>query len=97
MSPALSCRSCGSSRLEPVIDLGNQPLANNLLLEEDLKRPEPRFPLEVLVCPDCWLMQIGHTVPPVELFSDYVYFSSFSDHMLRHARADRRPRSGAAR
>lgn len=82
----ICCRSCGSSNLQPVIDLGEQPLANNLLLPEDLAKPEPKFPLEVHVCQDCWLMQITHIVPPVTLFSDYVYFSSFSDHMLRHSR-----------
>lgn len=82
----ICCRSCGSSNLQPVIDLGEQPLANNLLLPEDLAKPEPKFPLEVHVCPECWLMQITHIVPPVTLFSDYVYFSSFSDHMLRHSR-----------
>lgn len=82
----LHCRSCGSSHLHPVIDLGLQPLANNLLLPNDLSKPEPKFPLEVAVCADCWLMQITHIVPPVDLFSDYVYFSSNSDAMLRHAR-----------
>lgn len=81
------CRSCGSNRSLPVIDLGSQPLANNLLRPEDLGKPEPRFPLAVFVCADCWLMQITETVPPVDLFSDYIYFSSFSDAMLRHAQA----------
>ena len=81
------CRSCGSTNAHPVIDLGAQPLANNLLRPEDLGRQEPRFPLAVAVCGECWLMQITQTVPPVELFSDYIYFSSFSDAMLRHARA----------
>jgi SAM-dependent methyltransferase len=69
-----------------VINLGSQPLANNLLNREDLGKSEPMFPLEVHVCTDCWLMQITHFVPPVALFSDYVYFSSFSDQMLLHAR-----------
>lgn len=81
-----SCRSCGSSSLHPVIDLGLQPLANNLLKPEDLSKPEPKFPLDVHVCSGCWLLQISHIVPPVSLFSDYVYFSSFSDQMLRHSR-----------
>ncbi len=79
------CRSCGSSSLYPVINLGMQPLANNLLKPDDLFKPEPKFPLDVQVCADCWLMQISHIVPPVSLFSDYVYFSSFSDHMLHHS------------
>ncbi len=87
MNTAFECRACGSKNHHPVIDLGLQPLANNLLRPEDLGKPEPRFPLEVVVCSDCWLMQITHIVPPVALFSDYVYFSSFSEHMLRHSRA----------
>jgi SAM-dependent methyltransferase len=87
MPDAYRCRSCGSKHSFPVINLGLQPLANNLLRPEDLGKPEPRFPLAVFVCSDCWLMQITETVPPVDLFSDYIYFSSFSDAMLRHAKA----------
>ena len=87
MPEGYRCRSCGSSGAHHVIDLGLQPLANNLLRPEDLGRPEPHFPLAVFVCGDCWLMQITDIVPPVELFSDYIYFSSFSDAMLHHAKA----------
>lgn len=87
MPEARRCRSCGSAQSLKVIDLGLQPLANNLLRKEDLAKVEPRFPLAVFVCSDCWLMQITDTVPPVDLFSDYIYFSSFSDSMLRHAKA----------
>jgi SAM-dependent methyltransferase len=82
----VSCRACGSEHTERVIDLGLQPLANNLLREEDLAREEPKFPLAVRVCTSCWLLQIEALVPPVDLFSEYLYFSSFSDTMLRHAR-----------
>ena len=70
-----------------MLDLGVQPLANNLLRTEDLAKPEPRFPLRLAVCHRCWLLQIVDLVPPVALFSEYLYFSSFSDAMLRHARA----------
>lgn len=87
MSNSFECRACGAKNHHPVIDLGQQPLANNLLRQEDLGSPEPTFPLDVVVCAECWLMQITHIVPPVALFSDYVYFSSFSEHMLRHSRA----------
>lgn len=80
------CRSCGSTQRHPVVDLGLQPLANNLLGEEDLQRDEPKFPLSVFVCADCWLMQLAETVPAVDLFNDYLYFSSFSQQMLEHAR-----------
>ncbi len=80
------CRACGSPDRVLILDLGIQPLANNLLRPEDLGKPEPRFPLRLAVCPRCWLLQITDLVPPVTLFSEYLYFSSFSDAMLRHAR-----------
>ncbi len=86
MSEPFQCRSCGSPDGKLVVDLGIQPLANNLLRPEDLAKPEPRFPLRLFVCPRCWLLQITDLVPPVELFSEYLYFSSFSETMLRHAR-----------
>ena len=85
-SLAFHCRSCGGSNGALVLDLGVQPLANNLLLPADLARVEPRFPLRLAVCQSCWLLQLVETVPPVQLFSEYLYFSSFSDAMLRHAR-----------
>jgi SAM-dependent methyltransferase len=86
MSFSLKCRSCGSIDAALILDLGLQPLANNLLAPADLAKPEPKFPLRLAVCKSCWLLQITDLVPPVELFSEYLYFSSFSDLMLRHAR-----------
>lgn len=80
------CRSCGSKEGRLVLDLGIQPLANNLLRAEDLGKPEPKFPLRLAVCSSCWLMQIVDLVPPVKLFTEYLYFSSFSESMLEHAR-----------
>lgn len=79
------CRSCGGSSLERVLSLGQTPLANALLTEEQLTEPEARYPLDLAFCPDCSLVQITETVPPEQLFSHYLYFSSFSDTMLRHA------------
>ncbi|MEX1027501.1 MAG: class I SAM-dependent methyltransferase [Candidatus Paceibacterota bacterium] len=81
-----TCRACGASRLEPVLSLGQMPLANRLLTAEQLDQPEPTFPLELVFCPDCTLVQITETVPPEDLFSEYAYFSSYSDTMLQHAR-----------
>ena len=82
-----TCRSCGSASGREVQDLGLQPLANNLLpVPPEEAGEEPRFPLIVDVCNDCFLMQLRDLVPPVTLFSEYLYFSSFSDAMLRHAR-----------
>jgi SAM-dependent methyltransferase len=86
MNFPFQCRSCGDTHGKLVLDLGLQPLANNLLRPEDLAKPEPKFPLRVAVCQSCWLLQILDLVPPVQLFSEYLYFSSFSDLMLRHAK-----------
>ncbi len=86
-SAVCRCLACGSVQLRPVLNLGIQPLANNLLAESDLAQEEPRFPLGIQVCESCWLVQLTHLVPPVDLFSSYLYFSSYSDTMLRHAAA----------
>jgi SAM-dependent methyltransferase len=83
---ATACRGCGRSGLEVVLDLGDMPLANAILEESDLGRPEPRFPLALAYCPDCWLVQITETVAPDLLFRDYTYFSSVSDAFVEHAR-----------
>lgn len=82
-----SCRSCGSAELRPFLSLGRTPLANSLLTADDLVKPEPTYPLDVVFCDACSLVQITETVPPEELFGDYLYFSSFSDTMLKHAEA----------
>lgn len=79
------CHACGSTSGRLILDLGLQPLANNLLSPADLAKAEPRFPLRLALCESCWLLQITDIVPPVELFGEYLYFSSFSDAMLRHA------------
>lgn len=79
------CRSCGGSELIPVLSLGCTPLANALLTSEQLREPEATFPLDTVFCPACTLVQITETVPPEVLFGEYLYFSSFSDTMLRHA------------
>jgi len=81
-----ACRSCAHEPLTPVLSLGTTPLANRLLTEEELAKPERRYPLELAYCSGCSLVQITETVSPEELFTDYVYFSSFSDAMLVHAK-----------
>jgi len=62
------------------------PLANALLAAEQLGQPEPRFPLELVFCPSCTLLQLTETISRESLFSEYPYFSSYSDTMLGHAR-----------
>ena len=80
-----ACRSCGGKHLRRLLSLGNQPLANALVDSADPRQPEDRFPLDIVFCQDCSLVQLLETIPPEILFRDYVYFSSFSDTMLRHA------------
>ncbi len=82
-----ACRSCGTAPLESVLDLGTTPLANALVNEAELDEPEPKFPLELTLCRACSLAQILETVPPEQMFRNYLYFSSFSETMLQHARA----------
>ncbi len=81
-----ACRSCGQVGLTPILSLGTTPLANRLLSADQLQHEEPKYPLDLVVCPSCALVQITETVPPEELFEEYAYFSSFSDAMLAHAR-----------
>lgn len=76
---SIPCRACGSSPLQAILSLGRTPLANALLTADRLNESEPTYPLDLDFCPVCTLVQITETVPPEDLFSDYVYFSSFSD------------------
>ena len=79
------CRSCGAGRLEMILSLGRTPLANSLLTVQQLSSPEETYPLDLVFCPECTLVQIPQTIPPEKLFREYLYFSSFSDTMLDHA------------
>jgi len=84
---AFVCRSCGGSEQHSILSLGSTPLANSLVRDPAVEAAaEPRYPLELVFCPVCLLVQITETVPPEVLFRDYLYFSSFSDTMLAHAR-----------
>jgi SAM-dependent methyltransferase len=81
----VACRACGAGSLTPILSLGDSPLANALLTRDQLGKPEARYPLDLVLCTACSLVQITATVPGEELFGEYLYFSSFSDTMLRHA------------
>jgi SAM-dependent methyltransferase len=85
--PTGACRSCSASLDHSVVDLGVQPVANSFLTAAQLHEHEPVFPLHAFVCEACGLMQLGWTVSPEEIFSDYAYFSSYSTSWLEHARA----------
>lgn len=79
-----ACRACDGAELEPVLDLGEMPLANALLTSPDAE--EERYPLELVRCTKCSLLQITETVDPAKLFGDYPYFSSYADTMVASAR-----------
>lgn len=76
-----ACRSCGAGDLAPVLDLGVQPLANSYRKPGDTSA-EPRYPLALVCCTSCSLVQLTGTVPPQVMFDDYHYFSSYSTTML---------------
>jgi SAM-dependent methyltransferase len=82
---SVACRSCAHVPLHPVLSLGPTPLANALVSVERLTEPEPRYPLDLVVCTRCSLVQLAETVEPSVLFADYAYLSSYSDAMLRHS------------
>ena len=82
-----ACRSCGADGLRVFLQLGRMPLPDALLRPDQVGGPEPRYPLDVAFCPSCSLVQILEEVEPEELFVDnYLYFSSFSEGLLRHSR-----------
>ncbi|MDP8975786.1 MAG: class I SAM-dependent methyltransferase [Actinomycetota bacterium] len=80
-----SCRGCGHAAVQTVLSLGEQPLANALLTEEQLDAAEQRYPLELAFCAACALAQITVSVSPEELFTDYPYFSSYADAVTSNA------------
>lgn len=80
----MNCRSCGGDRFGEVIDLGPMPLVNNLMRSADGNAP--RWPLHVVFCRQCSLMQLTETPPPGAMFDEYLYFSSQSQTMVEHAK-----------
>jgi 2-polyprenyl-3-methyl-5-hydroxy-6-metoxy-1,4-benzoquinol methylase len=83
----MKCRHCASPVDLPFIDLGSAPPSNAYLSEADLHAPEKWYPLRVLVCTQCWLVQTQDYAHFSDLFSaEYAYFSSFSTSWLEHAK-----------
>ena len=83
---SFSCRSCGNADVEAVLSLGEIPLVNALVEPGD-PSADARYPLDVVRCPRCDLVQITETIPPETLFRTYMYFSSYSQTFLDHASA----------
>ena len=83
----VSCISCGHAGLLPILDLGQMPRSDGLLDESQLGGRESLVPLRLGYCPRCTLVQLLETRPPEEMFGDdYLYFSSFSEDLLKHSR-----------
>jgi hypothetical protein len=80
------CRFCGQTLTHTFADLGMSPLANSYLKADQLNHVERFYPLHALVCDSCFLVQLQEFESPEAIFSDYAYFSSFSDSFLQHAK-----------
>ena len=79
------CRFCGSPLQHTFVDLGTQPLCESYLSYDQLNQMEPFYPLHVHVCQNCFLVQLEEYVAPNEIFTEYAYFSSYSETWLKHA------------
>jgi SAM-dependent methyltransferase len=85
MSHNTTCRFCNGSLAE-FVDLGMSPLCESYLAKDQLNSMEPFYPLAAYVCRNCLLVQLQEYVAPEHIFSEYAYFSAYSDAWLDHAR-----------
>jgi hypothetical protein len=81
-----ACRFCNTTLENTFVDLGMSPLCESFLPADQLNRMEPFYPLKVYVCSNCFLVQLEEYVSPEHIFTEYAYFSSYSDSWLQHAR-----------
>lgn len=79
-----ACRICNNNQVTLFLSLGPTPLANSFLRPDQLEMMEPRFPLDVVFCKECGLVQLDHVVPREIMFQDYIYVSSTSQTMPAH-------------
>ncbi len=82
-----TCRFCGASLLHTFVDLGMSPPSETILERAQLNEMEAFYPLHVFVCDQCFLVQLQEYVAPENIFTEYAYFSSYSDSWLAHAKA----------
>ena len=83
----MKCRHCAFDLQHTFVDLSSSPPSNSYLTKKTINEPEKWYPLKVLVCDNCWLVQTEDFVGVSEMFSeDYDYFSSFSSTWLKHAK-----------
>ncbi len=81
-----TCRFCSTPLTHTFCDLGMSPLSNSYVAADELQAMEPFYPLHAYVCSECFLVQLDEFESPQEIFSDYAYFSSFSDSWLEHSK-----------
>jgi SAM-dependent methyltransferase len=81
-----TCRFCAAPLSVNLVDLGMSPLCESYLAPDQLNAMEPFYPLHVFVCSQCFLAQLEEYVQPEHIFSEYAYFSSYSDSWLKHSK-----------
>ncbi|WP_157017456.1 class I SAM-dependent methyltransferase [Mesorhizobium xinjiangense] len=81
------CRLCGANLRHTFVDLGMSPPCESFLQPDQIDEMEPYFPLHVLVCDTCYLVQLKEYVSPEAIFQEYAYFSSYSTSWVAHAKA----------
>ena len=81
-----TCRFCGASLSRTFVDLGMSPLCQTHIEAHQLNHMEPFYPLHAYVCEKCFLVQLEEFVAPGDIFSEYAYFSSYSDSWVQHAK-----------
>jgi SAM-dependent methyltransferase len=81
-----SCRFCATTLSYTLVDLGMSPLCESYVSVEKANQMEPFYPLHVYVCDSCYLAQLEQYVSAEEIFTEYAYFSSYSDSWLEHAK-----------
>jgi len=79
------CRFCGTILQHTFVDLGMSPLCESYVEPQCLDKMEAFYPLHVYVCSNCFLVQLLEYVSPKDIFTEYAYFSSYSDSWLKHA------------
>lgn len=84
----MNCRGCGADLSLTFLDLGVSPIANNLVEIQNLFEEDIKYPLHVMTCQVCTLVQLSEVIPREILFpSNYTYFSSYSSSWLHHSKA----------
>ena len=79
------CRLCSSELRHTFVDLGMSPPCESYLSAAELDAGETFYPLHVRICENCLLVQLPAYIPAEDIFSDYAYFSSYSDSWVAHA------------